>query len=284
MAKENGVAELELPGEVLTPNAAADPLIQTTGLEQFGTSLERPNKVTPNMNPDAGGFPSQKQQESQSPNAEEQKRFEYWQSVAQKNEQKAKELETKLAQVTPLVDFVSKDEDSYRYIQNRLNGNRTPDKPLEPPQKPNNYNEVEAFSNPESASFKYRNDNEAYKDALLQNVIKQNESLFQQRQQDAQAREVERIEREKMAKFQAEVIAEGIAPEEFPEFWNTVRNADKSTMVKFFKWQKSQTQQGPDDGSARFDVPLTSSAGGRERNNKPLDMGAIFVEAQRRML
>ena len=286
MAKENnGVAESELPGEVLTPNAASagDPFSSAgTGLEQFGTELVNPNKVAPSLNPDAATFPSAKKQEPQAPNADEQKRFEYWQSVAQKNEAKAKELETRLARVTPLVEFVSKDEDSYRYIQNRLNGNRTPDKPLEPPQKPDNYNEVEAFSAPESASFKYRKDNDVYKDKLLESVIKQNESLFQQRQQEAQAQEVQRIEREKMVKFQQEVIAEGVQPEEFPEFWNTVRNADHKTMVKFYKWQKAQAQQGPDNEIDRFNVPLTSSAGtGRV---KPLDIGELFVETSRRMM
>jgi hypothetical protein len=283
MAKENGVADLELPGEVLKPNAASsqDPFGSTTGLEQFGTELENPNKIAPSMNPDAVRFPGDKKQEPQ-PNADEQKRFEYWQSEAQKAQAKAKEIEAQLAKVTPLVEFVSKDEDSYRYIQNRLNGNRTPDKPLEPPQKPESYNEVEAFSNPESASFKYRKDNDVYKDKLLQSVIKQHESLFQQRQQEAQAQEIQRIEREKMVKFQQEVIAEGVQPEEFPEFWNTVRNADHKTMVKFFKWQKAQAQS-PDNESVRFDVPLTSSAGGTGRS-KPLDMGDIFVEASRRMM
>lgn len=286
MANEkNGVADLELPGEVLKPNTAgqSDPFGSTSGLEQFGTELDNPNKVAPSLNPDAAKFPDAKKQESQ-PNAEEQKRFEYWQSVAQKNEAKAKELETKLAQIAPLAEFVSKDEDSYRFIQSRLNGNRTPEtKPLEPPQKPNNYNEVEAFSNPESASFKYRIDYEKYRDDKLAQVERQQAALYQSRQQEIEQLQQQRIERERLAKFQEAIIAEGVAPEEFPDFWNTVRNADHPTMVKFYKWQKAQAQQGnANDESGRFNVPLTSSAG--SGRSKPLDIGELFVEASKRMM
>jgi len=285
MAKQDkGVAEIGPPGEVLSPNAGSENLVidDNNALGQFGTELENPNKKAPDLNPDAVQRPGS-DAKSQDP-TDEQKRFEYWQSVAQKNEQKAKDLETKLAQVTPLVDFVSKDEDTYRYVQSRLNGNRTPDKPLEPPQKPNNYNEVEAFSNPESASFKYRNDLEAFRDAKLVQLERQNATLYQQRQQEAEQLQQQNIEREKMVKFQQAIIAEGVAPEDFPDFWNTVRNADHPTMVAFYKWRKAQAQQSnPDNESLRFDVPLTSSAGNNQRS-KPLDMGDIFVEAHKRMM
>jgi predicted RNA-binding Zn ribbon-like protein len=168
-------------------------------------------------------------------------------------------------------------------MQSRLNGNRTPDKSLEPPQKPANYSRVEAFSDPNSESAKWFDANEKYKETLLQQALKQGEALFQQRQQDAEALEQQRVERENRKKFQEAIIAEGVAPEDFPDFWNTIQNSDNATLVRFYNWQKSQKQNEPQQ---RFNVPLGPSAGRRIQQSTeiPNDIGELLVAAQKQMM
>ena len=270
MAKEIGVADQNLPGKLLEPNADDKQMFepQSTGMEQFGTELAKPpvpNAVPPVVPP-----------------SEDTKRYEYWQSQAVQEKKEKEIIQAQLiakSKMDPLIELIQKDEDTFKFVQARLNGNRTPDKPLEPPQKPNSYNEVEAYSNPESASFKYRNELDTYKDSLLQSVVKQNALLFQNREQERAQVEQQRAHQEGLRKFRDDVISKGIAEPEFAEFFELVNKATPDDMVEFFKFKKSQAQSST--GVPRFDVPLTSSAGGGRKQQ--VSVGDEFIDASRRM-
>jgi hypothetical protein len=267
MAKEISVADQNLPGKVLEPNAGDEQLFdQPTGMEQFGTEMPNPStqNAVPPVNP-----------------SEDAKRFEYHQSRADKAEAKLKEVESQLiakSKMDPLIELIQKDEDTFKFIQSRLNGNRTPDKPLEPPQKPNSYNEVEAYSNPESDSFKYRTQLDNYRDVKLQAVEKQNALLLQGREQERAMLEQQRAHQEGLHKFKQDILSKGIADTEFAEFFDLVNKATPDDMVDYFKFKKSQAQNST--SVPRFDVPFTSSAGS---NRKTVSIGDELVGASRKM-
>jgi hypothetical protein len=283
MAESKSVAEMELPGKVLLPNAPdefADG--QENVLEQFGEELQNPNAAPP-LTPFSA--PKPKQPASQ-PNEVDVQRYEHWQSKAQKAEDKLKEVELKLAEkakMDPLLDVLQKDKEAYEYLQNRLNGNRTPEKPLEPPQKPNSYNEVEAYSNPESASFKYRNDLDTYRDMKLQQLEKQNSALYQARDQEKQLLERQAVEREKLMQFRTEVISKGIPEERFGEFLGLVNNANADDMVDYWKYKQSRSPEPENISQPRFDVYRTPSVSPGKKTTDNLNIGNDLIALTRNL-
>lgn len=253
MDSNSGVADQgQYPGTVLEPNAEITPNQAADNLQQFGQELERPNAVKPSASAvDENGIPT---------DPTERGRWQYHQSQADQAKAKLAEVEKKLAErqkYDPLVDLLKTDEEAYRMLQSRLTGSRqSSEKPLEMPQKPDSYNEVEAYSNPESSSFKYRKEVEAYKDAMLVNLSKQNQMLFQQREQERMELERQAAQREALNKFKNDVVSRGIADQEFAEFFNLVNNASQDDMISYFKWKKSQSTQ-----PQGFNFPPTVSAG-----------------------
>ena len=269
MAEKNpGVAEAPLPGTVLSPNAEGKNVFEeehVDELAQFGQEQQKPNAAKPSI-PLA---------------TDDQKRFEYWQGIADKEQKRANDLSAQLlakSKMDPLIDVLQKDEVAFRFLQDRLNGNSAPSKPLEAPQKPNNFNEVEAFSNPESASFKYRIELDNFRDARLQQVEKQNAALLQAREQEKAMLEQQRTNQEGLLKFRNEVISKGIPEEKFREFYSLVNGAGVDDVVGYFKWKEAQASS---TGIPRFDGSLTSSAG--QPGRKVLNIGDSIVELSRNM-
>lgn len=267
MEQTQSVADpAQYPGTVLEPNT---PVVdfstnQSDTLQQFGTEMDRPNAV------------------ESAPKEVRDDRYTYWQSEASKKENKIAELEQKLAQrakFDPLVDLLRTDEEAYRMLQSRLTGARqSSEKPMEMPQKPDNYSEVEAYSNVESPSFKYRKDVENYKDYMLNTLAKQNQMLFQQREQEKAEAEKQYAQREALNKFKNDVVSKGIADAEFAEFFNLVNNASQDDMVSYFKWKKSQQQPMQD-----FNYPPSVSAPAqyRKSNTTNFDIGKEMLDFAR---
>lgn len=270
MVGQNGVADREgaLPGTVLEPNTATQDLNLTPDpLSQFGTELQKP------AGPDAG--------KKTDPDAQ---RFEYWQSQAQQAQAKAQQLEAELAKrkpLDPLVDLVRSDEVSYRFLQERLKGGSTqPEKPLEPPQKPDSYNEVEAYSNPESASFKYRQQKEEYKDKLLSTTLNQLKTLEQRQQEEKRQMEEEHARQQGLRQFRAQVVQQGLADEEFAEFFEFINGGAKpDELVKAYQLIRKGQAATPGN---QFAVIPPSSVGGRPQA-QAFDFGKEAIAESRRM-
>jgi hypothetical protein len=111
---------------------------------------------------------------------------------------------------------------------------------LEPPQKPDSYNEVEAFSNPESASFKFRKELDSYKDKVLIDLQNQNRALFEARKRDEEEVQKRTAQSEQMRKFREEVVGKGIVDEEFADFFQLVNTASVDDMVEFFQFKRGR--------------------------------------------
>lgn len=245
MANQQGeVAALPLPGDVLEPN---QPLtLQQDDLSQFGHEMERPAPV---------------QRQDAAPQ-NDQKRYEYWQSQATKAANELKTLQEQfkaIEPVMPLISVIQKDAE----LQNTVRTHLTGKKPVEAPQRPDSFNEVEAFSNPDSASFKYRVANERYKDERINQLQKQFEETQSRQQQefDRQRQQSEVLKAQQ--KFQEEVLSMGIPPQELPEFYNLVQNATTKDMVEFVNWKKGR------NGAQSFEVPGNGYSSRPSFNNAP---------------
>lgn len=253
-----GVAEKEesLPGSVLSPNADTQEMFQgdePTGMEQFGTELSRPDAV-----------PSSKP----SNDAKETQRFEYWQSEAQKKDAEIERLRHEVAErakMDPLLNVIKSDDETFNYVKSRINAPRTPAAPIEAPQKPSDYNEAEAFSNPESSSWKYRQSQDLYKDQLLRNAMQVSSTLLAEREEMKARAQQEVARREAMKKFHDEAVSKGIADEEFSKFFDLVNNASTDDMVEYFNFKtgkvsspsmpkRSASLEGPGNPAPRRDT------------------------------
>lgn len=139
-------------------------------------------------------------QETAPINKEDQKRFEYWQSQYDKAQGENMKLRQELTQVAQAVQSMQ--------AQNSQPSNGQPtgvpnqeaslQKPVRP-QRPHTYNEVDAFNDPESESFKYRQSLDKYRDSVIdyydrrdqvmeQEVMRQQQQ-FQQQRNDVEARQ-----------------------------------------------------------------------------------------------
>mgnify|MGYP001602018247 CR=1 FL=1 len=269
----SGVADTSiLPGTVLNPNSQNVDLTGGASLDQFGTELEKTGS-------DAGQVIAPK---------DDPKRMEYWQSKAQSAEDVARKLGEEVnrrKQFDPLIDLVRKDETVYRVIQDRLNGkSATTEKLLEAPQRPSTYSEVEAYSNPESASFKYRQEKETYQDTLLQNSLRKVDDMTQMLARQKDELQQKQAQQEAANLFRKDVVSKGILDEEFDEFFGLVNNAKPDDLVDYYKWKKTQPGNTNQDG--RFARPEPSGSQTRQRASRPgeaVDIGKNLVDISKSM-
>jgi hypothetical protein len=253
-----GVAEKEgaLPGTVLSPNADTNQMFEgdeTTGMEQFGTELSRPD-ADPSPKP--------------SVDAKDNQRFEYWQGEAQKKDAEIERLKHEVAErakMDPLLNVIKSDDETFNYVKSKLNAPRTPATPVEAPQKPSDYNEAEAFSNPESSSWKYRKSEEQYKDKLLRDAVQMSSTLLAEREEMKARAQQEFAQREAMKKFHNEAVSKGIADEDFEKFFQLVNSATTDDMVEYFNFKtgkasvpsqpkRSASLEGPGNPAPRRDT------------------------------
>jgi len=119
--------------------------------------------------------------ETEAPVKEDPSRMQYWQSqtdkVKNENYQLRQELDYQNNVLSPIAKIVQENPQVLDNIQNLNNGNpsnapqgqqqrNSLEKPVRP-EKPHSYNEVDAYNDPESDSFKYRMTNDQWRDNML---------------------------------------------------------------------------------------------------------------------
>tara|TARA_R100000808_G_C2120949_1_gene132264 strand:- start:91 stop:1056 length:966 start_codon:yes stop_codon:yes gene_type:complete len=119
--------------------------------------------------------------QTETPVKEDSSRMEYWQSQTDKakneNYRLAQELEYHKNVLSPIAKVIQENPQVLDNIENLTNGNpqqgvQAPQqrnslaKPIRP-EKPHSYNEVDAYNDPESDSFKYRMSNDKWRDDML---------------------------------------------------------------------------------------------------------------------
>jgi hypothetical protein len=238
-------------------------------MEQFGTELDRPE-------PDAVRTP---QSES------DQKRFEYWQSQAQIAQAEKEKLAIALAEkskMDPLIDLIKSDEETFRLVQSRLTApKRSTQAQLVAPQRPADYSDVEAVTNPESSSFKYRLEYEKFRDQALLSVAQQQQELIQRQEAERARSQQEEAQRQKFVAWKNEVVSKGIADEEFADFFKLVNTATTDDMVEYYRFRQGRSQSH----QPMFQVPLGQGGGSRgpAKVQQSGDVGKEVVSFARRM-
>ena len=265
----SSVAALPLPGTVLDPNDASSfqQVIEPDNLSQFGQEIPKPG-VTPPADAvklDANGVPLDPTLRG---------RYEFHQSRADIAEARTRQLEEQfkaIEPVMPLINVIQKDAELQNVVRTHLTGK----KPVEAPQRPDSYNEVEAYSNPESPSFKYRTANERYRDERINSLQQEVERSHQTRQQEIDQMRREQANQQAALKFQQEIIQAGIAPQEVPEFFNLVNNATQKDMIDFFNWKKGGAL------APRYETPAGNGYPSRPKFNPnpsgPIDIGKDII-------
>jgi len=123
-------------------------------------------------------FVEQIEQPKVDPQDPQGKRFAYWQSEASKANNEKRRLEQQMELINPympIVRYIQENPDILNTIEKSLGGEQPQQeqgiqRPL-PPQKPEYYNKSEAFNDPESESFKYREANETYREQLAEYLL-----------------------------------------------------------------------------------------------------------------
>ena len=130
------------------------------------------------------------------PAKEDPRRFEYWQSQADSMRGENQNLKQEIGDIK---QYLSQREGQQSPSNPETNGSPVPignpqtelKTPVQPT-KPSNYNEVDAFNDPNSASFQYRNQMDSYRDdvttyMLQRERVREKQQLVQaRRQQDFQ--------------------------------------------------------------------------------------------------
>jgi hypothetical protein len=119
--------------------------------------------------------------ETEAPVKEDPSRMQYWQSQTDKakneNMRLRQELEYQNNVLSPIAEIIQKNPQVLNNIENLNNGNpsnvpqgqqqrNSLDKPVRP-EKPHSYNEVDAYNDPESDSFKHRMANDQWRDDMI---------------------------------------------------------------------------------------------------------------------
>ena len=112
----------------------------------------------------------------ETPTKQDADRYEYWQSkhdrTAGELSQVQKELEYYKQTLGPVAEAVQQNPNAFDNLRQSPSNEspaqeQTSLKPPSRPEKPHSYNEVDAYNDPESESFKYRLSNDKYRDDML---------------------------------------------------------------------------------------------------------------------
>ena len=121
------------------------------------------------------------------PAKEDPRRFEYWQSQADRERGEKEALKQEINSIKEYLASREQQSPSNVDLQgspvptgNQETALKTPVQPT----KPSNYNEVDAFNDPNSASFQYRQQMESYRDDVSTYVLQREQLREQQRMQD----------------------------------------------------------------------------------------------------
>lgn len=271
---KNIVADPAYPGSTLEPNDEFIP--DNPGLEQFGQELPRPNNPAPVQDAvkvDEQGKPLDPTLRG---------RYEFHQQRADLAENKLKEIQKELEsfqQAKPLLELLRTDQTLRETINSHLSGGKKQPATQEAPQRPQSYNEVEAYSAPDSESFKYRVAMERYKDSRLEMLEKANADFARRQQEEREAYQQQAAQREAQQRFIQDVVSLGVPKEEVASFLGLVNNATKEDMVDYWRYKTGKAN------APRFNVPPQGSYPGRPAPDAgytgPMDISESLLEQAR---
>ncbi len=217
-------------------------------------------------------------------------RFEYWQSRYDQKASEFNQLEEKLAQyekVAPVAEYIKDNPQVLQNVARSLSGDTqqvpvdtksegSPQKPQRPV-KPANYDPSEAYMDVDSASYKYRQSMDEFRD----NMLDYSEQIDTYRTQQAEAREAtlkqrqaEYTQQKEVEKMQSELInSYGYAPEkanEFIKYYSSPESLSLDNLVRLDKLRSAPSQaemeqrqkaESMKQNQQRLSVPPPASTG-----------------------
>mgnify|MGYP003149051871 CR=1 FL=1 len=167
-------------------------------------------------------------------------RFEYWQSKNDRTQSELNNIQQQFnayrQQMDPLAATLQQNPEVLQNLQQSLsneqpaqqNSLQTPVRP----DKPHSYNEVDAYNDPESDSFKYRLTNDKYRDDMIDHYGKVDEH------RQVQQMRTQEVQKEKMAEGQAynhAVTSLGWTPQKTTQAIKWLQNPGNVTFDALFK-------------------------------------------------
>jgi len=290
---DNAAPEID---DLFSPEAIAAALAPQgeEGPPEDGAEPETP----PQMRDWPEGHPRHQSADSDAPPKKNPTRFEYWQAEADRAKaaaaQEKAQREAAVAQAALLAQELERLKgvsSSAQPLQAAPPPEPALEKPAEPV-RPQSYNDEEAYSDPKSESWKFREARERYRDALVEYSLKQQETV---QQRIAQEEQIGRM-RMQTQKLQAELQAKyGFSGQEAVEFLDVMSKPESlslDNLVGLFRVTKGKSVQGNLQDrtqqilkrNERLGIP--SPQGGSEDGAPQLSeedgFNAGFIEARKR--
>ena len=240
----------------------------------------------------------QSESEEEMASKEDPSRYEHWQSKFDKENARASQLENELAEMQqqmadfkemkPMVDLL-KQPGMYEKIAQSVTGESPQEVSAEPqeqlkrperPVKPSNYDPIDAVSDPESESFKYRQSMEEFNAEVSEYTLK----IDEQREQEVQRSQGEAQYRSFISDVRGEVVKYGVPTDKVDDFIEsmssdnslTIENLAKIYMLNngLLKMEDAKTPP-PKTSTSEAEVPLPASLQSGEAQDEPDDQ-ALF--------
>lgn len=204
----------------------------------------------------------------------EKKRYQYWQSEADKAKAELKEMKDQYGEVAPevigLAEQITKRPELLDAVENALSGKQqqqpdptpsrrngeqakveVPERP-EKPQKPAGYDHFEALNNPDSESYQYLAAKEQYEDDLQDWLVAKEEAREKQAELKKKRQEQQRAQQNQMQQIVNSLRdGYGMKDTEIKEFFDVInQEPDLDDLVKYYRVQAGKTPEPADQTRA----------------------------------
>lgn len=224
--------------------------------------------------------------------AEDEKRYQYWQSQADKERRRAEML---LA-ANPLAEVVASDPELLVKLQEEIVRKKQtkeagPQRP-QPPARPADYDEGQAYTEPGSASHKYRVAMDNYREQLLNYYDQRDAERDRMIQGQLKKQQEEEAFRAEVAKLRLSLAQKGMNPvevEEFLSFTNDPRNFTVDNLVNLYRGAKvvKPKDKGEPPAPKAISPPFVAADGGEDNTPDKTSendkfMNDLLAKGQRR--
>jgi len=245
-------------------------------VENAALSTEQPNipmeEVPVENATGVAGSITEEQTQQTSPR-DDSTRFEYWQSQADKAKGELTALRSELEYYkhnTVPQDAGQQNSPSNGQAQGHPQGLQEPSlKEPSAPERPHSYNEVDAYNDPESDSFKYRMAKESYRDDYLSFLTKKDQirdqEMQQAYQQQMQKQQLHMVQQQAHSHAVNNFGWEGQKAAQFVEWSQNPENLTLDNLAKLFELRTNtnpvvqQKTQEMQNQSQRLAVPRTAA-------------------------
>lgn len=139
-----------------------------------------------------------------------------------------------------------------------------------PPVKPERYDEVEAYNDPQSESFRYRREREDYRDAVLQYSLQRQEQMDAERREAAAREARDNAERNAIARVRNELASvHKLSPGQIHDFIEQMKDPKSASLENLVALWKIKNGQKPKPSN---DTVL------RNRNERDVDPPPVGAE------